>query len=72
MGLLCCLPPLLMTSPAATVRSAPLVMLVYLAGALASEHARRSFKSEGAPRVLLLCVAAWLAGAYTRPLLSPT
>jgi hypothetical protein len=31
--LLCCLPPLLMSSPAATVRSAPLVVLLYVAGA---------------------------------------
>ena len=63
-GLLCCLPPLLMTSPAATVRSAPLVVLVYLGGALISRAGRRSFKSEGAPRALLLCVAAWLASLH--------
>ena len=58
-AMLCCLPALLMSSPAATVRSASLVAAVYLAGAVCSASARVSFASRGAPRVLLLCAAAW-------------
>jgi hypothetical protein len=57
--MLCCLPPLLMMSPAATVCSAPLVALVYLVDALCSAGARGSFAARGAPRVLLLLAAVW-------------
>jgi hypothetical protein len=53
-------PPLLMTSAAATVRSAPLVVLIYIGGALSSEAGRGAFAARGAPRTLLLCAAAWL------------
>ena len=71
-ALLCCLPPLLMSSPAATVRSAPLVVLVYLAGVFSGAAERRAFASRGAPRALLLCAAAWLVGAFTRPVFGST
>lgn len=62
---LCCLPPLLEASPAATVASAPVVVLAHLAAALATAAGRASFASRGAPRVMLMAVAAWLASLHS-------
>jgi hypothetical protein len=58
--LLCCLPPLLISSPAATVASTPLVVCVHLVATLATESGRDTFASRGVPRLLLMTVAAWL------------
>ena len=58
---LCCLPPLLEASPAATVAAAPVVVMAHLAATLTSDSGRASFGWRGAPRVMLMSVAAWLA-----------
>jgi len=58
-ALLCVLPQMLMVGPAATMRSVPLVLLVYVAAALSFEAGRQAFWSHCVPRTILLCAAAW-------------
>jgi len=48
------------------------VVLIYLFGTLSGAEGRHTFASRGAPRTLLMCAAACLAGAYTRPPSSST
>ena len=73
-----------MTWRAISARPYP-VVLVYVVGCLSEERGRRAFASQGAPRALLLCAAAWLAsmhavhrrrvsrqGGYSKQALVPT